>query len=228
MSSRIVRPCTRTRTTRACLAVALVLGLGAAGACSTSATDPEVTHSPAPFDKGSTVSVVLASESDLAKPIEAALTTAEFNPDVRVGASGADQHDKITAILTSPPKVLVVNAMEADAIRDDLNRAQEAGAVVIALSSLPKDTKAFDYFVGVNPQETGKLQGQALVDGVRGRVEKAASKVELFAGPSADAAARMRFEAAWDVIGPAVDAQTVEVGSGEKSFAQAATDTPKL
>ncbi|MEP7161887.1 MAG: substrate-binding domain-containing protein, partial [Dermatophilaceae bacterium] len=171
------------------------------------------TYSPSPFDKGSTITVVLASGSDLAKPIEAALTTAEFGPDMRVGASGADQHDKTTAILASPPKVLVVDAMDEDAIRDDLNTAQEAGAVVIALSSLPKDTKAFDFYVGADPQATGKLQGQAPVDGVRCRVEKAAPEVELFAGPPTDAAAQMRFDAARDVIGPAVDAKTVEVGS---------------
>ena len=223
----IAPPRRRPRAARVAVSAALVVGLGAASACSNAATDPEAPFTPSAFDKGSQVSVLLASGSALGKPIEEALTKAEFTADVQVGIDGQDQHERLARIIEAKPKVLIVDTMNADAIRADLDKVQETGAAVVALSSLPKDTKAIDFFVGIDPRAEGKLQGQALVDGVRGRVEKAPSAVELFAGSAADAAAQMRFDAAMEVVRPAIDAQTIVVRSGEREFAQAAMPDAK-
>lgn len=223
----IAPPRRRPRTSRIAVSVALIVGLGAASACSNAATDPEAPFTPASFDKGSQVTVLLASGSALVKPMEEALTKAEFRADVQVGIDGQDQHERLAKIIGAKPKVLIVDTMDADAIRADLNKVQETGAAVVALSSLPKDTKAIDFFVGVDPRSEGRLQGQALVDGVRGRVEKGPSAVELFAGSASDAAAQMRFDAAMEVVRPALDASTIVVPSGEREFAQASSASAK-
>ncbi len=212
----------RPRAARLAVSTALLLGLGATAACSNAATDPEAPYAPSAFDKGSPISVLLASGSDLRKPLEEALAKAEFTATVQVGIDGQDQHERLAKIIEAKPKVLIVDAMDADAIHSDLDKVQETGAAVVALSSLPKGTKAVDFFVGSDPRAEGRLQGQALVDGVRGRVEKGPSAVELFAGPVGDAAAKMRFDAAMEVLRPALDAKTITVASGEREFAQVA------
>jgi ABC-type sugar transport system substrate-binding protein len=158
------------RTVVASAAMIAVLALtGCQGTTSTAPTpvrSTDLTSADGGFDEHAVIGVVLpaasAGATGTGDRYRDALTEAGFRPDVR-SATGTDavasQRDAIRALVRNGAKALLVQAVDASALGDEVQTAHDAGVVVIAIGDpLPAtgtggDGVASDYRVRVGSSD---------------------------------------------------------------------------
>ncbi len=155
------------------------------------------------------------------------LTAAGFTPDVQYAAATgtvADQQSQIQSMVTKGAKVIIIGAADGSQLVSQVAAAKAAGAIVIAYDRLILNTADVDYYAAYDNLEVGKLQGQALLDGMKAKKAKGPYNIELFSGSADDANAPVFFKGAMSVLQPAIDSGDVVVGSGQVDIKQTATD----
>lgn len=155
------------------------------------------------------------------------LTAAGFTPDVQYAAATgtvADQQSQIQSMVTKGAKVIIIGAADGSQLVSQVAAAKAAGAIVIAYDRLILNTADVDYYAAYDNLEVGKLQGQALLDGMKAKKAQGPYNIELFSGSADDANAPVFFQGAMSVLQPAIDAGDVVVGSGQVDIKQTATD----
>ncbi|WP_028478530.1 sugar-binding protein [Nocardia sp. CNY236] len=153
------------------------------------------------------------------------LAEAGFQPDVQyAGASStvADQQAQISAMITKGAKVIVIGAADGAQLSTQVAQAKEAGAIVLAYDRLITNTPDVGYYVAFDNREVGRLQGQALVDGMKANKPEGPWTIELFSGSPDDNNSGVFFSGALDVLQPLIDKGDVIVGSGQTSLKQTA------
>ncbi|WWR16139.1 sugar-binding protein [Lachnospiraceae bacterium JLR.KK008] len=137
--------------------------------------------------------------------------------------SGRQVND-IQNMLADGVDLLVVAAIDGEALNTAMNEAAEAGVRVIAYDRLIMND-AVSYYVSFDNYTVGKLQGQFVVDTLD--LENAGDKVynmEFTAGDPADNNAGYFFNGAYDTLKPYIDAGTLNIVSGQTDFDSVATD----
>ena len=156
------------------------------------------------------------------------LTKAGFKPDVQYAPASntvAEQQNQIQAMVTGGAKVIIIGAKDGKQLSTQVEAAHDAGVAVIAYDRLIENTKAVDYYVAFDNFEVGKLQGQALLDGLAARAgHDAPYNIELFSGSPDDANSAVFFNGAMEVLQPKIDDGTLKVVSGQTEIAQTATE----
>ena len=156
------------------------------------------------------------------------LTKAGFKPDVQYAPASntvAEQQNQIQAMVTGGAKVIIIGAKDGKQLSTQVEAAHDAGVAVIAYDRLIENTKAVDYYVAFDNFEVGKLQGQALLDGLAERAgHDAPYNIELFSGSPDDANSAVFFNGAMEVLQPKIDDGTLKVVSGQTEIAQTATE----
>ncbi|HIV26050.1 MAG TPA: sugar-binding protein [Candidatus Scatomonas pullistercoris] len=140
------------------------------------------------------------------------------------------QVNDIQNMLAEDVDLLIVAAIDGEALNTAMNEAADAGVSVIAYDRLILND-AVSYYVSFDNYSVGTLQGQYIVDALD--LENAGDKtynIELTAGDPADNNAPYFFNGAMDVLQPYIDAGTLVVPSGQTDFdtvatAQWSTDT---
>jgi putative multiple sugar transport system substrate-binding protein len=95
---------------------------------------------------------------------------------------------------------------------------------IIAYDRLIENTPNVDYYVAFDNFGVGKLQGQALLDGLAARSGHGAPwNIELFSGSPDDANSAVFFNGAMEVLQPKIDDGTLKVVSGQTDIQQTAT-----
>ncbi|RUR01491.1 sugar-binding protein [Labedella endophytica] len=153
------------------------------------------------------------------------LADAGFESDVQYAAASgtvADQQSQIQSMITKGAKVIIIGAADGSQLGTQVAAAHEAGAVVIAYDRLILNTADLDYYVAYDNAEVGRLQGQALLDGMAAKGEGPYT-IELFSGSPDDANSAVFFDGAMEVLQPAIDSGDVVVGSGQTDIQQTAT-----
>lgn len=119
--------------------------------------------------------------------------------------------------------LLVVAAIDGEALNTVMNEAGEAGIPVIAYDRLIMNDNV-SYYVSFDNYTVGTLQGQYIVDALD--LENAAGpfNIELTAGDPADNNAGYFFQGAMDVLQPYMDSGKLNVVSGQTDFDAVATD----
>ncbi len=154
------------------------------------------------------------------------LADAGFESDVQYAAASgtvADQQSQIQSMVTKGAKVIIVGAADGSQLGTQVAAAKEAGATVIAYDRLILNTEDVDYYVAYDNAEVGRLQGQALLDGMKAKKPEGPYTVELFSGSPDDANSAVFFDGAMEVLQPAIDSGDVVVGSGQTDIQQTAT-----
>lgn len=184
------------------------------------------------FEKGSVIGVSLPTKTSENWVLAGDLFTkgledAGFDGDVQyAGASSAvaDQQAQIQTMITNGAKVIIIGSVDAGQLAAQVQAAHDAGAVVISYDRLITNSENVDYHIGFDAVEVGKLQGQALLDGLAERFpDKTTYNIELFAGSSDDANTANFFNGAMKVLQPAIDDGTLVVGSGQTQLKQVTT-----
>ncbi len=133
------------------------------------------------------------------------------------------QVNDIQNMLAEGVDVLVISAIDAEALNTVMDEAASAGVPVIAYDRLILND-AVTYYVSFDNYTVGKLQGQYVETALD--LANAGDKVyniEFTAGDPADTNATYFFNGAFDTLKPYIDAGTLNVVSGQTDFQQVAT-----
>src|SRR6476620_10859895 len=212
----------------AAIAAIAALALTACGR-SDSGTSGGASRGGEAFPKGSAIGVALPQKTSenwvlAEKLFNDGLTSAGFKADVQFANGGvSEQQNQISAMITKGAKVIIVGAIDGAQLGTQLKQAKDAGATVIAYDRLLLNTPDVDYYVAYDNFKVGELQGQALLDGMKGKKASGPYNIELFAGSPDDANAKVFFDGAMSVLKPKIDDGTLKVLSGQSTFEQAVT-----
>ena len=129
----------------------------------------------------------------------------------------------IQRLLAEDPALLLITAVNGEALNTVMDEAQEKGVIVIAYDRLIMHD-AVSYYVSYDNFTVGVLQGQFIEDvlGLKDAGDKTFN-MEFTAGDPPDNNAGYFFNGAMSIIKPYIDAGTVKVPSGQTEFDQVAT-----
>ncbi len=136
--------------------------------------------------------------------------------------SGKQVND-IQNMLADNVDLLIISAIDGEALNTALNEAAEANIPVISYDRLILND-AVSYYVSFDNYTVGTLQGQFIVDQLD--LDNAGDKtynLEITAGDPADNNAGYFFNGAMDVLNPYIEKGTLKVPSGQTDFDTVAT-----
>ena len=179
------------------------------------------------FESGSLIGVSLSADTAYAEALfTEQIEGSNFEPNVQVAETAAEQQQQISTMLEGEPEVLIVDPADPAGLGEQLAAAQEAQIPVIAFGTMVTGTGAVGHLVGVDAFQNGELQAQALLDGLAERQGEGPYNVELFSGHPDDGGARLAFDGAMSVLQPKIDDGTVAVVSGQTDFEATAGENP--
>lgn len=136
--------------------------------------------------------------------------------------SGKQVND-IQNMLADGVNLLVVAAIEGEALNTAMNEAAEANVPVISYDRLILND-AVSYYVSFDNYTVGKLQGEFIVDTLDlANAGDTVYNMEITAGDPADNNAGYFYQGAMDALQPYLDAGTLNVVSGQTDFDSVAT-----
>ena len=130
------------------------------------------------------------------------------------------QVNDIQNMIAEDVDLLVVAAIDGEALNTVMNEAGEAGIPIIAYDRLIMNDNV-SYYVSFDNYTVGTLQGQYIVDTLDLENQAGPFNIELTAGDPADNNAPYFFQGAMDVLQPYIDEGKLVVVSGQ-------TDRPTL
>lgn len=136
--------------------------------------------------------------------------------------SGKQVND-IQNMLADGVDILVIAAIDGEALNTALDEAADASVPVIAYDRLIKND-AVSYYVSFDNYTVGKLQGEFVVDKMDLDNTSNTYNIEFTAGDPADNNAGYFFNGAFDVLKPYIDSGKLNVVSGQKDFNTVATE----
>lgn len=194
-------------------------------------TSEETTDAPGSggFDADATIGISLPwlgtqNWKEAEVEFKAQLEAAGFTPLVQAADNkAAIQQQQIEAMVEQGAKVIVVGPVDGTQLGTVLETAAAAGVSVIGYDRLIENTEAVDAIVQFGSIETGRLQGQALLDGLAAEKGEGPYNIELFGGGPLDPNAPNFFTGAMEILQPKIDDGTLVVVSGQTEFTQVAT-----
>ena len=136
--------------------------------------------------------------------------------------SGKQVND-IQNMLADGVNLLVVAAIDGEALNTAMNEAAEANVPVISYDRLILND-AVSYYVSFDNYTIGKLQGEFIVDTLDlANAGDTVYNMEITAGDPADNNAGYFYQGAMDALQPYLDAGTLNVVSGQTDFDSVAT-----
>ena len=133
------------------------------------------------------------------------------------------QVNDIQNMISDGVNLLVVAAIDGEALNTVMDEAAEAGIPVIAYDRLIMHD-GVSYYVSFDNYTVGTLQGQYVVDTLDlDNAGDATYNIEFTAGDPADNNATYFFNGAYDVLAPYIEAGTLVVPSGQTDFDTVAT-----
>ena len=132
------------------------------------------------------------------------------------------QVNDIQNMIAEDVDLLVVAAIDGEALNTVMNEAGEAGIPIIAYDRLIMNDNV-SYYVSFDNERVGTLQGQYIVDTLDLENQAGPFNIELTAGDPADNNAPYFFQGAMDVLQPYIDSGKLVVVSGQTDFDTVAT-----
>jgi len=144
------------------------------------------------------------------------LKKAGYKTSLQYADDKSDQQiTQIQNMINDGAKILVVAAINGEALGPVLQTAANKKITVIAYDRLILSTKNVDYYATFDNYEVGKLQGQFIVTQLGLDQGKGPFNIEPFSGSSDDNNAKFFFSGAWDVLQPYVKSGKLVVPSGK-------------
>ena len=108
--------------------------------------------------------------------------------------------------ITKGPKALIIASIDGTTLSDALQKAADAGVVVVAYDRLIKKTPNVDYYTTFDNFGVGVIQANSLVKGLKERFPDTKPwNVELFGGSPDDNNAFFFYDGAMSVLQPLID-----------------------
>ena len=134
-----------------------------------------------------------------------------------------DQVSQIENMITRGADVLVIASIDGEALGDVLDMAASDDIPVIAYDRLIMGSENVDYYATFDNHGVGVLQGEYIEQALDLESEDGPFNIELFGGSPDDNNAYFFNDGAMSVLDPHIDDGTLEVGSGQTSMEQIAT-----
>lgn len=126
--------------------------------------------------------------------------------------------------ITKGPKALIIASIDGTTMGDALQKANDAGVVVIAYDRLIKKTPNVDYYTTFDNFGVGVIQADSLVKGLKERFPNTKPwNVELFGGSPDDNNAFFFYNGAMSVLQPYIDSGKLKIGSGQMGMDKVST-----
>ncbi|HNB50678.1 MAG TPA: sugar ABC transporter substrate-binding protein [Anaerolineales bacterium] len=126
-----------------------------------------------------------------------------------------NQLAQIENMVTKGADVLVIAAIDGSTLSDVLQRAHEAGVLVIAYDRLISKTEYVDYYATFDNFGVGVIQGTQIIEGLDLENQAGPFNVELFGGSPDDTNAFYFYDGAMSVLQPYIDSGKLVVQSGQ-------------
>ncbi|HXD10351.1 MAG TPA: multiple monosaccharide ABC transporter substrate-binding protein [Anaerolineales bacterium] len=135
-----------------------------------------------------------------------------------------NQLSQIENMVTKGADVLVIAAIDGTTMSDVLQKAHDAGAIVISYDRLITKTPNVDYYATFDNFGVGVIQGTQLVTGLGLKDgKKGPFNVELFGGSPDDTNAFYFYDGAMSVIQPYIDSGDIVIQSGQMGMDKVGT-----
>ncbi len=133
------------------------------------------------------------------------------------------QLTQIESMVANGADVLVIAAIDGATLTDVLQKAKDAGILVMAYDRLLVNTENVDYYSTFDNFQVGVLQAQQIVDALD--LENAAGpfNIELFGGSPDDTNAYYFYDGAMSVLQPFIDSGKLVVVSGQMGMDKVST-----
>ena len=126
--------------------------------------------------------------------------------------------------ITKGPKALIIASIDGTTMSDALQKAADAGVVVVAYDRLIKKTPNVDYYTTFDNFGVGVIQANSLVKGLKERFpDKKPWNVELFGGSPDDNNAFFFYNGAMSVLQPMIDDGSIKIKSGQMGMDKVGT-----
>src|SRR5512141_2863427 len=135
-----------------------------------------------------------------------------------------NQLSQIENMVTKGANVLVIAAIDGSTMSDVLQKAHDAGILVISYDRLITKTPNVDYYATFDNFGVGVIQGTQLVEGLGLKSgKKGPFNVELFGGSPDDTNAGYFYNGAMSVIQPYIDSKQIVIQSGQMGMDKVGT-----
>jgi putative multiple sugar transport system substrate-binding protein len=136
----------------------------------------------------------------------------------------ANQLSQLENEITKGPKALIIASIDGTTMADALQRAADAGIVVVAYDRLIKKTANVDYYTSFDNFGVGVIQANSLVKGLKERFPDVKPwNVELFGGSPDDNNAFFFYDGAMSVLQPLIDDGSILIKSGQTGMEKVGT-----
>src|SRR5690242_2735633 len=126
--------------------------------------------------------------------------------------------------ITKGPKALIIASIDGTTLSDALQKAADAGVVVVAYDRLIKKTANVDYYTTFDNFGVGVIQANSLVKGLKERFPNVKPwNVELFGGSPDDNNAFFFYDGAMSVLQPMIDGGEIVIPSGQMGMDKVGT-----
>ncbi|GGH35115.1 multiple monosaccharide ABC transporter substrate-binding protein [Microbacterium album] len=154
--------------------------------------------------------------------LKALLDDAGCTTDLQYADNQVNQQiSQIQNQIASGAKVLVIAAIDGEALGPVLEEAAGQDATVIAYDRLINGTEHVDYYATFDNERVGQLQGQFIIDELGLDGGEGPFNLEPFAGSPDDNNAAFFFGGAWDLLLPYIESGQLVVPSGKQPASSA-------
>ena len=133
------------------------------------------------------------------------------------------QVNDIQNLISDGVDLLVVAAIDGEALNTVMDEAKDAGIPVISYDRLLMNSDAVTYYATFDNYKVGQKQGEYLVDALDLDNQDGPFNIELFTGDPGDNNCNFFFGGAMDVLQKYIDEGKLVVKSGQTEFEQVAT-----
>ncbi|WP_327299768.1 MULTISPECIES: multiple monosaccharide ABC transporter substrate-binding protein [unclassified Streptomyces] len=180
--------------------------------------------------KGSTIGIAMPTKSSERWIADGSNMVKQFKAlgyktDLQYGEDDVDhQVSQIENMITKGADVLVIAAIDGNALTDVLKQAADQHIRVISYDRLILGTPDVDYYASFDNEKVGVLQANYLIGklGLKSG-KKGPFNIELFAGSPDDNNTRYFFDGAMKTLKPYIDKKQLVVRSGQTKLDQLTT-----
>ncbi|AEP01528.1 sugar ABC transporter substrate-binding protein [Weizmannia coagulans] len=134
-----------------------------------------------------------------------------------------NQVSQIENMITKGANVLVIGAIDGEALTDVLKKAHDQKIKVIAYDRLIRNTKYVNYYATFDNYKVGVIQAKYIEDKLGLKQNKGPFNIELFGGSPDDNNSLFFYNGAMSVLNPYIKSGKLKVLSGQTKFNQIAT-----
>ncbi len=133
------------------------------------------------------------------------------------------QVSQIENLIVKGAKILIIAAVNGEALGEVLIKAKDAGIKVIAYDRLLMNTPNVDYYVTFDNYKVGVAEAEYIIDKLGLKDGKGPFNIELFGGSLDDSNSKYFYQGAFDLLKPYMDSGKLVVKSKQTSLEAVAT-----